>query len=291
MLQCSVFEFQRKRDNTTEAQCVPCRECPSGYREVSPCSNVTDTECERCPTETFYKLSNRDRMCRKCRKCALFPEDVRCLNGTVVNCSNECKIADFVSSCKSCSVCKKNEFVKTRCTSTKDTVCHRCKQCRRHHFVAKNCTRDGNTQCKPCRRCVKGKFYIYKRCRQDRNTQCRRCSTCPQGSYVQRKCSRHRDTKCAPCPADRVSDVMCNRCPRGTYHNKLSINRTECLPCDQGTYMDLGSHDLGTCKTCRSCGPHEETVRACNSTHNTECGPCSHGMYYNSDLDREYKSA
>lgn len=54
------------------------------------------------------------------------------------------------------------------------------------------------------------------------------------------------------------------------------------MSCDYGTYMDLESHDLGICKTCRRCGPHEETVQACNTTHDTKCGPCSHGTYYGS---------
>ncbi|XP_062568681.1 uncharacterized protein LOC134230843 [Saccostrea cucullata] len=279
MSQCGLNEFRRQFENTLGYQCVPCRECPNGYREVSFCSNVTDTECEQCPSGTFYRATRREKSCQKCRQCSVAPDQVECMNGTNINCSINCPNIKTLRSCKTCSVCKKNEYEKISCSTTENTVCKKCKQCKGHHFIARKCSNKRNTYCKRCRKCLKGETYMYKKCKRDRDTQCKSCSTCPPGFYVKRKCTRRHDTICAPCPVDNINNVMCNSCPKGTHFNRSSTNQSLCISCAQGTFMDINNHNIGFCKKCRRCGPNEEIIQECNATHDRECGECSKGFF------------
>ncbi|XP_061164630.1 uncharacterized protein LOC133173658 [Saccostrea echinata] len=279
MSQCGFNEFRRQFGNSMGYQCVPCRECPNGFREMSLCSNVTDTECEQCPSGTFYRMTRLEKLCQKCRQCSVNSDQLECMNDTNINCSSFCQDVRTLRTCKTCSTCRKNQFTKISCSATENTVCKTCKQCKGHHFIARKCSKSRNTHCKRCRKCIKGKTYLYKKCRGHRDTHCKSCSTCPLGYYVKRKCTRRHDTICAPCSADNINDVMCNKCPQGTYYERSSTNQSVCVSCAQGTFMDINNHNIGFCKRCRRCGPNEETIQACNATHDSECGDCSKGFF------------
>lgn len=266
-------EYLTQVGNSSEYLCVPCRECPNGFREVSQCRKMLDTQCEKCPRGTFYRRTGRERLCRECRKCA---HDLRFDNSTVqASCVGRCY--DAPRRCQACSLCNKKQFTKTDCSLIKNTVCKLYKMCRLKKIV-KKCSGYRNHQCRPCSKCVKGKTFIYRKCRKSKDTRCRPCSSCAPGFYVKRKCTLRHDTHCAPCPSGRVNDVICNRCPRGTFMS--STDQSVCEPCPQGTFMDKNNHAFTYCKMCRQCNVHEEIVHACNATDDTKCGSCSPGTSY-----------
>ena len=235
---------------------------------------MLDAQCEKCPRGTFYRRTGREKLCRECRKCA---HDLRCNNSTVLQASCVGGCYDAARRCQACSLCNKKQFTKTDCSLIKNTACKLCKMCRLKKIV-KKCSRYRTHKCRPCSKCVKGKTFIYRKCRKSKDTLCRPCSSCAPGFYVKHKCTLRHDTHCAPCPSGRVDDVICNRCPRGTFMS--STDQSVCEPCPQGTFMDKNNHAFTYCKMCRQCNVHEEIVHACNATDDTGCGSCSPGTLY-----------
>eukprot|EP00062_Callorhinchus_milii_P027268 gi/632990361/ref/XP_007884133.1/ PREDICTED: tumor necrosis factor receptor superfamily member 16-like [Callorhinchus milii] len=49
--------------------CVQCSSCPPGYGVTAQCQAGTDTQCQRCPNDTFSERESREQACVPCWHC------------------------------------------------------------------------------------------------------------------------------------------------------------------------------------------------------------------------------
>lgn len=95
------------------------------------------------------------------------------------------------------------------------------------------------------------------------------CATCPRDAIAPTEGL----SACGECPSDKFSNdgISCDSCGAGMFTH-VSVSRTECLNCVQGTYQDVGSRDR-----CFNCpiGWYQKDEKK------PFCLPCIPGEYQN----------
>ena len=109
--------------------CVPCTDCPDGFRITQQCRYNSDRICEKCPPETYVGDSRKN--CQPCSNCQPgyyvnkncdAQGDRRCgpcPRGYYSNSWNS-------NTCRRCRRCQYREKVIRLCNGRKDSICGGC---------------------------------------------------------------------------------------------------------------------------------------------------------------------
>ena len=122
--------FMSVSDNGTR-NCIPCTECPDGFRITQPCRYNSDTVCEKCPPETY--VAEAGYKCRSCSICSPGQYVEKYCHG---NKDRKCKTCaqGYYSrhrnsvSCRRCQYCRQREKVVKRCNGRNNSICGNCEK-------------------------------------------------------------------------------------------------------------------------------------------------------------------
>lgn len=239
----TVFPNCRTCDTTNDNKMI-CKECLLGYTldKYNKCSRLpykcreADKELKCLSCHYYYYVKNGF--------CYIFPEDIHCQIGSLVEGSKtkfDCEICEtgYYLSNKDCIKCPKD------CKDCEaDGTSVKCSSCPPGYEL------DKDYNCVPCSKDPYCSLCIFEDPNELGSKQCQFCMSGYYMSTDTHLCTSCNHEKCKSCKYE-YKEIICFDCEDGYY---LDEETTECVPCPADAHCSKCSYNYTLAKpTCDSC--------------------------------------
>lgn len=187
-----------------------------------------------------------------------------------------------------CSVCNSTSFQSTDCTATSDRVCTPCATRQINEYVRSSCTPTTNTVFANCTICAAG-TYESSPCTETADRVCSPCSARGPDQFMVTPCQNYSTTVKSGSGSD-ATFLNCTQCVPGVSYQsspcgaidsvtQKEVDRvcTACSTCPTGMYRNATCTNTTNtvCMSCTVCGSGQSETSPCTNTSNRVCSQTS----------------